>query len=137
MTIGENTPRQRAAKLSTSMSTRSLLDVYSQSKEAREASVSHGLPIYDARSQEATLVGRGEGEGDGRRRVMRCVALSRCMPSASRSAWAFQWSRLQRSLLESTRVGFLDSGPTLYLVPGRSNPVLHGPFFFVNHIDSH
>ena len=27
----------------------------------------------------------------------------------------------------STRVRFSDSGPTLYLVQGRANPVLHGP----------
>ena len=34
---------------------------------------------------------------------------------------------LQMSLLLSTRVGLSDSGPTLYLVQGRANPVLHGP----------
>ena len=32
----------------------------------------------------------------------------------------------QISLLLSMRVGFSDSGPTLYLVQGRAKPVLHG-----------
>ena len=35
--------------------------------------------------------------------------------------------KVQRSLLESTRVGFSDSGPTLYRVYGRVKPVLRGP----------
>ena len=33
----------------------------------------------------------------------------------------------QKSLLYDTRVGFSDGGPTLYVVPGRAKPVLHGP----------
>ena len=33
----------------------------------------------------------------------------------------------QRSLLQSTRVGFSAIGPTQYLVQGRAKPVLHGP----------
>ena len=34
-------------------------------------------------------------------------------------------SLMQRSLLLSMKVGFSDSGPTLYLVRGRAKPVLY------------
>ena len=33
----------------------------------------------------------------------------------------------QRALLSSTRVGFSDSGTTLYLIQGGAKPVPHGP----------
>ena len=45
-------------------------------------------------------------------------------PSLENIVWEQQ---KQRSLLYSMRVGFVGSGPTLYVVQGRAKPVLHGP----------